>query len=180
MSRQQDFYPRPPCGGRRPKIYCARPFRCISIHVPLAGDDGPQPGCGARRLISIHVPLAGDDQVICTPPVVAHNFYPRPPCGGRRWAIYPSPSTSNISIHVPLAGDDMMRRSSGFSFPVFLSTSPLRGTTLTPILPRLRMIYFYPRPPCGGRPFVFAAGNKAEGISIHVPLAGDDRLGVSL
>ena len=56
-----------------------------------------------------------------------------------------------ISIHVPLAGDDyVLYRQQRASAP-FLSTSPLRGTTLNAI-----------------------KGYVDEGISIHVPLAGDD------
>ena len=55
----------------------------------------------------------------------------------------------------------------------FLSTSPLRGTT-DDIETALAALYFYPRPPCGGRRDGSAAVNQQIYISIHVPLAGDD------
>ena len=35
---------------------------------------------------------------------------------------------------------------------------------------------FYPRSPCGERPYVFAAGNKAGAISIHALLAESDKI----
>ena len=82
--------------------------------------------------ISIHVPLAGDDCALSTHSKHAADFYPRPPCGGRH----------DVS--------DMLRART-----IFLSTSPLRGTTLAK-----------------------SGVSDAEIISIHVPLAGDDRRSV--
>ena len=55
----------------------------ISIHVPLAGDDIPALDGPDHPVISIHVPLAGDDRVRILDGIEHHNFYPRPPCGGR-------------------------------------------------------------------------------------------------
>ena len=79
----------------------------------------------------------------------------------------------NISIHVPLAGDDDAGQRSAGPESGFLSTSPLRGTTCmqkwrdakpdisihVPLagddtkheMQGLRLLHFYPRPPCGGR-----------------------------
>ena len=126
----RNFYPRPPCGGRlyADGVWVGEVY--ISIHVPLAGDDFCAHRCTARQgAISIHVPLAGDD----------------------RWRSLSCPRT-HISIHVPLAGDDRRSRRSrrcprhfyprppcgGRPFALglpavteeFLSTSPLRGTTM--------------------------------------------------
>ena len=56
-----------------------------------------------------------------------------------------------IFTNVPLAGDDLTIERGGSAVLLFLSTSPLRGTTVRRSTPR--PIY---------------------GISIHVPLAGDD------
>ena len=100
------FYPRPPCGGRRCPRRVGRPPQAISIHVPLAGDDArcrpvvvfvsisihvPLAGdddtsrvFGTGTHISIHVPLAGDDFIVKFPCQGLPDFYPRPPCGGRR------------------------------------------------------------------------------------------------
>ena len=124
----------------------------ISIHVPLAGDDrwrartastspvflstsplrGTTDIAGQRFVyrqlflstsplrgttdeyktleeilaISIHVPLAGDDAQAAAQIV-----------------------QDNISIHVPLAGDDTACLAAERDVLIFLSTSPLRGTT---------------------------------------------------
>ena len=100
--------------------------------------------------------------------VLWKNFYPRPPCGGRPDAM--------LTMEVRL----------------FLSTSPLRGTTCGTGCSS-KSFDFYPRPPCGGRPLagrIHTATHKflstsplrgttqianRLGISIHVPLAGDDQ-----
>ena len=55
------FYPRPPCGGRRPEQLAFDLGAPISIHVPLAGDDAQPVEAKVIDEISIHVPLAGDD-----------------------------------------------------------------------------------------------------------------------
>ena len=79
----------------------------------------------------------------------------------------------HISIHVPLAGDDGKLRAAAKRAKEFLSTSPLRGTT-----PQIRVVFAY-------KPFLSTSplrGTTASGvdrfadfgISIHVPLAGDD------
>ena len=83
--------------------------------------------------ISIHVPLAGDDKQTGVYVTGCTDFYPRPPCGGRRVLYVDWGAANIISIHVPLAGDDASAT---------VSTSP--------------SLYFYPRPPCGGRRFVSA------------------------
>ena len=176
IQAQQNFYPRPPCGGRlTPQQYGEPPGR-ISIHVPRVGDDWrfendqrtwlyfyPRPPCGGR-LTTVHHS--------CNMSVL--DFYPRPPCGGRRirkdlegqkpgflstspvWGTTPEltihTSTRDISIHVPRVGDDLLRyvRKQGMS--IFLSTSPVWGTTFGRHSKRVVM----------------------HQISIHVPRVGDD------
>ena len=84
-------------------------------------------------------------------------FYPRPPYGGRRL----------VSI----------RR---FVSMIFLSTSPVWGTTTHfPTLPSPHS-YFYPRPPYGGRLRPGDRGQHVFPISIHVPRMGDDHFGTHL
>ena len=128
--------------------------RCvtISIHVPLAGDDQVGERHQHRQGISIHVPLAGDDADDLRAAADEADFYPRPPCGGRLWPLMRRAWSFVISIHVPLAGDDDDNSTMSISNYIFLSTSPLRGTT--------------------GK----SDNGKTDAgkISIHVPLAGDD------
>ena len=79
------------------------------------------------------------------------NFYPRPPCGGRR---------------IPQAAGTVNNR--------FLSTSPLRGTTtcLSTFCPC--PTEFLSTSPLRGTTFFIHRLAGVDGISIHVPLAGDD------
>ena len=81
------------------------------------------------------------------------HFYPRTPCGVRRWVQIPPSAPNKISIHVPRAGYDAIR-DGRFSFTAsFLSTYPVRGTTRAT-----------------------GAGRLHHSISIHVPRAGYDTI----
>ena len=124
--------------------------------------------------ISIHVPLAGDDKSALRGWLRLQYFYPRPPCGGRPQTVRRQSLCTTISIHVPLAGDDILStsligiarisihvplagddrwfRQRHAAVTIFLSTSPLRGTTVKTLLRACFPVHFYPRPPCGGRP----------------------------
>ena len=107
-------------------------------------------------------------------------FYPRPPCGGRpifpKDGLYHSLFLSTSPLRGTTTGS-LRRIRKSFKF---LSTSPLRGTTGGVPFQRHVDLHFYPRPPCGGRPN-FGCGIHAERlISIHVPLAGDDSLSLSI
>ena len=148
--------------------------RQISIHVPLAGNVLPlalislsatvflstfplrgtsecQPILYQPRGISIHVPLAGnvrdDDKAFDT---VGKYFYPRSPCGER---------PKMFAATSPVA--------------VFLSTFPLRGTSMIACCQPSLKFYFYPRSPCGERPLAQRQSHCLVIISIHVPLAGN-------
>ena len=169
----------------------------ISIHVPLAGDDpatGHTPKCPARFLSTS--PLRGttgqDSRLLRGPP----NFYPRPPCGGRRtgrWRsccaacdFYPRPPCGGrlqtlrapapcqpISIHVPLAGDDNRCNPHLRHGKLFLSTSPLRGTTFGVVVAGV-VGKFLSTSPLRGTTRHRSTAQVLLLISIHVPLAGDD------
>ena len=123
----------------------------ISIHVPLAGDDQVVCVLAAALPISIHVPLAGDDKSATLENLGSFNFYPRPPCGGRHFSpVFHFPVRVFLSTS-PLRGTTRRCWRGRWKDETFLSTSPLRGTT-----PACRIqSFFHP-------------------ISIHVPLAGDD------
>ena len=188
----------------------------ISIHVPLAGDDmkllkalgmvcvflstSPLRGTTVTQSyeiyfngISIHVPLAGDDVPSASVVTVRCHFYPRPPCGGRRRRKFFSRSSRNfyprppcggrhdrdagsgqpgrISIHVPLAGDDLV------PFPDLLVVTisihvPLAGDDLRKSRRPTPRRYFYPRPPCGGRPVSSGAGDHGVEFLSTSPLRG--------
>ena len=125
-----DFYPRPPCGGRRITMQKFYIRDTISIHaLRVEGDDGPtiSPDTCQRFLSTPSVWRA-------TPPILALpldtlNFYPRPPCGGRRWCI----KQANLGKE-------------------FLSTPSVWRATTNAAGTAVAAADFYPRPPCGGRP----------------------------
>ena len=156
MSQQQqteNFYPRPPDGGRPPPphlVVCPLP---ISIHaLRMEGDSGdckrtlhpvdfyPRPPDGGRPL---HLPArVPRDYFYPRPPdggrpdgstSASHSlgdFYPRPPDGGRLFAYSKHYSALMISIHaLRMEGDRDLS----------LQCRSRRD--------------FYPRPPGGGRRF---------------------------
>ena len=100
----------------------------ISIHALLAESDQIRQTCREEISISIHALLAESDR--CKQPSFGRNiyFYPRSPCGERRWIHHEPPASNTISIHALLAESD---------------------------IPYQRQIdqksNFYPRSPCGER-----------------------------
>ena len=148
----QDFYPRPPRGGRR------------ELPAVVYGD------C----LISIHALREEGDSCSIKAAYIPCDFYPRPPRGGRPAQIgktdalilflstpsarratdlrrvllrreqnfYPRPPRGGRRDYVPY---DLQRFS-------FLSTPSARRATLTARGSITPGINFYPRPPRGGRP----------------------------
>ena len=146
----------------------------ISIHVPRAGYDCldeacayimqnfyPRTPCGVRlaaklkgvtvEFISIHVPRAGYDLVWLYFPIPEPYFYPRTPCGVRLHYAILVPIDQAISIHVPRAGYDSSPGLSQYISKSFLSTYPVRGTTIFPNTSYSERRNFYPRTPCGVR-----------------------------
>ena len=125
----RDFYPRPPCGGRQKEPRPGGTYRPISIHALLAEGDGI-PALLSRKpwSISIHALLAEGDIPTAAQcpdhPISIHALLAE---GDLSMLVWPSPAC--ISIHALLAeGDQPSSRMSRHAS------------------------YFYPRPPCGGRP----------------------------
>ena len=140
----QDFYPRPPRGGRRLR--------------PLRGNMGhhfyPRPPRGGRRPdsdeiwqqldISIHALREEGDAQDRHWITLLRHFYPRPPRGGR------------------LVGRCLVVRTTEF-----LSTPSARRATRMAGRMRAMIKNFYPRPPRGGRLLEFCQRLRCFGISIH-------------
>ena len=196
-SRWTDFYPRPPCGGRRDDVGLFVEAERISIHVPLAGDDASHTSASASHCISIHVPLAGDDGSPAAAARPFPDFYPRPPCGGRHIPQGLAIGIEKFLSTSPLRGTTGEAIVPGRDVNKFLSTSPLRGTTgkrgfnsvhstisihvplagddwfsFTIVVDNL---YFYPRPPCGGRRLPVNASCAPLGFLSTSPLRGTTR-----
>ena len=147
----RNFYPRSPCGERptKKKINPAsqtflstlslrratgsdRGISCkmaISIHALLAESDRQtKQTYRAKTSISIHALLAESDCSGSQQPTGTTNFYPRSPCGERRF--YPLKTFIILS---------------------FLSTLSLRRATSPASVTPTASRNFYPRSPCGER-----------------------------
>ena len=79
------------------------------------------------------------------------NFYPRSPCGERRHSCRADAGDQPISIHALLAESDAQRQSAQRQPDGFLSTLSLRRATGAATNTRARHLNFYPRSPCGER-----------------------------
>ena len=124
------------------------------------------------------------------------DFYPRSPCGERRYSLmYPSFAIF-ISIHALLAESDWDRLTRRCQIEEFLSTLSLRRATLRVTSSTRSHPNFYPRSPCGERPVQIvvvvvhalflstlslrratarrASRQQPAGISIHALLAESD------
>ena len=192
-----NFYPRPPRGGR-PVWAAPRPYRWNFYPRPprggrqkYLGKNGgdkyfyPRPPRGGRRR------EAWECRISCT------HFYPRPPRGGRpgldiavvlaflflstpsaRRATYQQPPllrTFPISIHALREEGDATSSISLMAASIFLSTPSARRATVSLVgLPDIRL-YFYPRPPRGGRRHPTVKNPPQNKISIHALREEGDR-----
>ena len=147
--------------------------------------------------ISIHALREEGDHCRLRSLSLGHNFYPRPPRGGRPtiWRLHPqghlflsTPSarratllTRNwispytISIHALREEGDFAMSSSCNVVFLFLSTPSARRATMASLSHRLFRRNFYPRPPRGGRPEERGEFAVLVAISIHaLREEGDD------
>ena len=149
------FYPRSPCGERPTKSDQGANNQPISIHALLAESDltnvvssagtmGFLSTLSLRRAtylintyhrifgISIHALLAESDSIIDIINDVINNFYPRSPCGERRWLRCWQLAARDISIHALLAESDYTMTTTICTASKFLSTLSLRRATQFP------------------------------------------------
>ena len=105
--RWNNFYPRPPRGGRRETLYDA-----------LLDDRFLSTPSARRATLRSPRSVYGKD-----------DFYPRPPRGGRRPMYGTRPPSRKISIHALREEGDMPSRCSLRSGFVFLSTPSARRAT---------------------------------------------------
>ncbi len=177
LNTENHFYPRPPCGGRPPganalvnfvlflstpsvwRATCGKDYDSadymISIHaLRVEGDTCLD--CGSPvDLISIHALRVEGDIHFCAAWYNDYNFYPRPPCGGRRLQgvgmgyyysnFYPRPPcggrqalqswfylTFQISIHALRVEGDRWDEYNNSVETLFLSTPSVWRATTSP------------------------------------------------
>ena len=102
------------------------------------------------------------------------NFYPRSPCGER--LMYALKLTDLVLFLSTLS----LRRATKYinrrpnHIKRFLSTLSLRRATSCTSMGRPKRLYFYPRSPCGERPYRQGEKQANQSISIHALLAESD------
>ena len=155
-----DFYPRPPRGGRRPRLHEPRRVGCISIHALREEGDDPVADSNILRI----------------------DFYPRPPRGGRPERRRRDHRHQPISIHA-LREEGDEGKGGVLARRRFLSTPSARRATRQAF--QVQKYYeisihalreegddksknlwynannFYPRPPRGGR----RGRQQAQGVT---------------
>ena len=151
MNVRRDFYPRSPCGERRPCRPRRKRPQGISIHALLAESDEnsaspirprnyfyPRSPCGERPISFMCVPLLS-------------YFYPRSPCGERPDATFKAllddTFLSTLSLRRATVGFCVDYWKDAISIHALLAESDANWFDLWGWAE-----YFYPRSPCGERP----------------------------
>ena len=99
LLRTQNFYPRPPRGGRHfwSDVFGLKP---LFLSTPSARRATSHISCLTRRTGNFYPrPPRGGRPVHCIFNLTIDNFYPRPPRGGRLTETDEEPEEDLISIH---------------------------------------------------------------------------------
>ena len=158
----ENFYPRPPRGGRRKHgTYETRPIHFYprpprggrpTSHALREEGDRHQAKRNTHTAISIHALREEGDVSVRSGRRASHDFYPRPPRGGRRQQGGGEAGGQYISIHALREEGDLSRCLSTASLNIFLSTPSARRATALFEAGTKSIKDFYPRPTRGGRP----------------------------
>ena len=124
--------------------------------------------------ISIHALLAESDaRLAAFAQHGAEDFYPRSPCGERRYSLRPPPARGEISIHALLAESDHARVGVAAGAVISIHALLAESDVLRQGLGSWSS-YFYPRSPCGERQQFGRLCFQRQPISIHALLAESD------
>ena len=165
------FYPRPPRGGRRQRA-CGLYPQAIFLSTPSARRataTAKEPDAGGK--ISIHALREEGDRPARGRTPRRTYFYPRPPRGGRR------PSGESTMLIDAFLSTPSARRAThhvgGAVLTLEISIHALReeGDT-TPATSTPMALYFYPRPPRGGRPGCSSTGSRSANFYPRPPRGG--------
>ena len=172
--KQCYFYPRPPRGGRQP--FVTLPCCSFGISIHALREEGDRlvlfyyrpdwkflSTPSARRATKIRAWKAGDDEFLSTPSarratmcsasfaLIAMDFYPRPPRGGRLLCFLEIAVAFVISIHALREEGDLTAEDALGELAISIHALREEGD-VTRRVPLTLTLYFYPRPPRGGRP----------------------------
>ena len=156
-NRFTHFYPRSPCGERLGNVVVELPMWKFLSTLSLRRATR-SPGFG-----------------FCRP----RYFYPRSPCGERLVNGAGRLDCFGISIHALLAESDQQTAYFFWAGGTFLSTLSLRRATPIGTLRTVSVKNFYPRSPCGERPWQRGSRITYVEISIHALLAESDAFSVA-
>ena len=151
MHKAGDFYPRPPRGGR---LVTSRLYGCTTrfLSTPSARRATDNvPGMIVKTGISIHALREEGDRDAFSKARSGHDFYPRPPRGGRLAIFLPCAPDSRF-LSTPSARRATPVKAAS-DCPGDISIHALReeGDELSLRYANSPSQYFYPRPPRGGR-----------------------------
>ena len=150
------FYPRPPWGGRRAAASGSL-HRLGFLSTPSVGRatmPASRSGCPPKHFYPR--PPWGGRLDPGASLVFTSDFYPRPPWGGRQPpCLRCNMQERRISIHALRGEGDAVL--ADFAGDLQISIHALRGEgDSAPRRERRRQLYFYPRPPWGGRHMAWA------------------------
>ena len=170
------FYPRPPRGGRRDSTRFSILSKLISIHALREEGDhfAPLISKYLTRFLSTPSARRATNRVF-TDSISALNFYPRPPRGGRLYCDSNDWQRIRISIHALREEGDPSAPAASPATAPFLSTPSARRATFAVPTSQAPQVYFYPRPPRGGRPRLTLPWFRGYNISIHALREEGDR-----
>ena len=157
------FYPRSPCGERRGTYVSASPANVISIHALLAESDGQYPVTAMMckiflSTLSLRRATSGHLHTGALHKVFLSTLSLRRATIILRYSV----SLSVFSIHALLAeSDELVWCSSGGAF-AFLSTLSLRRATGASHASSQSRRHFYPRSPCGERPWCISRSTPVQ------------------
>ena len=146
------FYPRSPCGERR-KINNAYIYtKRISIHALLTESDTWHWRSSLSKGISIHALLAESDRLPTFRGSGRLHFYPRSPCGERRYVLIRYRIRARYFYPRSPCGERPYTRTQSASLveKYFYPRSPC-GERRSKWKHTPKRQYFYPRSPCGER-----------------------------
>ena len=195
-TRSEDFNPRPPRGGRRPKMPIAPPRSNFNPRPPRGGRPSGTAHLTEVRDISIHAPREGGDLGFPTMRVGNRTFQSTPPARGAtapcrqetllssfqstppaRGATYIKATVEipfPISIHAPCEGGDCERCGADIVSVRFQSTPPARGATSDGLFVLFSFLISIHAPREGGDQGHRISSTASRCISIHAPREGGD------
>ena len=148
------FYPRPPRGGRH--VHKGHPRRSLSISIHALREEGDTMGTALHGHFRIFLSTPSARRATkstTTLNITLRDFYPRPPRGGRRIEDAAGDVPGGISIHALREEGDQVAAVLMVRHDISIHALREEGDQVRRDQWRVQM-YFYPRPPRGGRHIV--------------------------